>query len=95
MIALSSLLVLFLPNFFDGLSIVFERILIVFIPLLSLSLVFEIKENIVLKIPILFILTMNFLYLISKVNGELFYQFMSNGNFFNVFSGIFYNLYRL
>lgn len=93
MIALSSLLVLFLPNFFDGLSIVFERILIVFIPLLSLSLVYEIKEKIVLKIPILFVLTMNFLYLISKVNGELFYQFMSNGNFFNVFSGILYNLY--
>jgi hypothetical protein len=93
LLSIATLLLIFMPIFLDGLGIFFERILILFTPLLALSLAYEIDGSQFKRLAIISVITANFLYLVSKVNGQLFYQYMSDGQFFNFFSGLLYNFY--
>ncbi len=93
LIALSTLLVLFLPFSLNGISIVFERILILFTPLLALGLAYESRNDNFKKIGIILLLGINFSLLAYKVHDQLFYQYMAEGKFFNFFSGIIHNIY--
>lgn len=93
LISLSTLLVLCLPFSLNGIGVVFERILILFTPLLALCLVYEINGSKLKRVSIIALLSINFLLLASKIHDQLFYQYMSDGKFFNFFSGLFHNLY--
>ena len=93
LISLSATLVLFLPFAFNGIGIIFERILILFTPLLALSLVYESSASKFKRFCIISLLSVNFLLLITRINDQLFWQYMSDGKFFNFFSGLLYNFY--
>lgn len=93
LISLSTLLVLCLPFSLNGIGVVFERILILFTPLLALCLVYEINGSKLKRVSIIALLSINFLLLAAKIHDQLFYQYMSDGKFFNFFSGLFHNLY--
>jgi len=93
LISLSTFLILCLPFTLNGIGLIFERILILFTPLLALCLVYEINGSKLKRVCIIFLLSINFLLLVTKIHDQLFYQYMSDGKFFNFFSGIFHNFY--
>ncbi len=89
-LAVMGFMLLLLPFFFS-ISIIYERVLQLIIPIIIIGFLYEIKDypNLknVLLLP-LFIVAINFW---SKSEGELFYAYMSNGHNFNVFNGLVYN----
>jgi hypothetical protein len=93
LISLSALLVLCLPFSLNGIGLIFERILILFTPLLALCLVYEINGSKLKRVCTIALLSINFLLLVAKIHDQLFYQYMSDGKFFNFFSGLFHNFY--
>jgi hypothetical protein len=93
-VSLAAFLLILLPFSFNSIGIIYERILIIFTPLLALSLVYESSASKFKRFCIISILTINFLYLITKISDKLFWQYMADGQFFNFFSGLFYHFYK-
>jgi hypothetical protein len=92
-VSLTAFLLILLPFSFNSIGIIYERSLIIFTPLLALSLVYESSASKFKRFCIISILTINFLYLITKISDKLFWQYMADGQFFNFFSGLFYHFY--
>jgi hypothetical protein len=90
MISLLGIIVLILPAFYS-VRLVYDRILLLLVPVIIIVFLFEIKDYPKVKNVLLLPLFLVAIYLWSKSEGELFYAYMSNGHNFNVFNGIVYN----
>lgn len=93
-ISLSGLTLLILP-FFYSVSLVYERVLILIIPIIIVAFLYEIRFYYRIKNILLFPLFLIAIDLWTKSQGELFYAYMSNGHNFNLFNGMAYNFYDL
>ena len=91
-IALLNIFLLILPFLLPEIGLVMERILILTTPFLPLIIAFHyrssLNELIFLILPMFFL----FIYYSFKLSNQLFYQFISNGNFFSFYNGILYNI---
>jgi hypothetical protein len=87
-----SILLLLLPLVIPTVGVILERILIIITPLIPLMFCFIIKDLHFLRTFVSLPFILLFFYLIYKLDGTLFYQYISNGFFFKWFNGLFYNL---
>lgn len=81
--------------FFISLSLVYERVLLLIMPIVIVLFLYEIRYNSKVKLFLLMPLFLVTITLWENVEGKLFYNYMSNGHNFNLWNGIFYNLVDL
>lgn len=93
-LSILNLLFIFLPLFYSQIGLIMERVLIITTPVTPLILAIFLKDFSQSRKYILFPLIFIYVYYVFKLDGTLFYQFISNGNFFSPINGIIYNLFN-
>ena len=91
--SLVNLILLSVPLLLPGIGLILERVLSVTCPLIVLALAFSIKDRRIFRAIIVLLAAIFYLSFASKANGTLFYQYMADGEFYSLMSGVFYNLY--
>lgn len=93
-LSILNLLFIFLPLFYSQIGLIMERVLIITTPVTPLILAIFLKDFSQSRKYIIFPLIFLYVYYAFKLDGTLFYQFISNGNFFSPINGIIYNLFN-
>ncbi len=93
-IALLNLLSLLIPSVFT-VTVVYERLLLLLVPLLIVSFLFHIKQKIYIKNLLFLPMVIVFYNFVQNCDGQLFYAYMSRGHLFDLFNGIIINLYDI
>ena len=93
-IAILNLFLIILPALIPEVGLVMERILIITTPTIPLMIAFQYRNSINKLGFILVPIVLLFIYLSYQLSNKLFYQYISNGNFFSFYNGIFYNMFN-
>jgi hypothetical protein len=93
-LSLLGFLLLILP-YFLSVSIIYERLLQLIIPMIVVGFLYEIRFFLRFKVLLLIVIIPLAFDLWSNLQGELFYVYMSNGHNFHLLNGIGYNLIDL
>lgn len=90
-VAILNLTLLLIP-FFIPVTLIYERILLLTIPPIVISFLYQIKNYARFKNIMYIPMLIFFLVFVSNVEGKLFYVYMSRGHAFSLFNGIFSNI---